>query len=99
MGSKLTVDNLKRLSGEARLIEGKDRLGLNHELGWPLVKFNRLDAATQVKALQNNCIDVHVAIPDCISNIPDSLLTSLILALDCNDNPIVKNIEDLESLA
>ena len=99
MDSKLAIDKLKRLSGETRLIEAEDRLGLNHKLGWALVEFNRLDVVTQVKALQDNSIDVHVAIPDCISYITDSLLTGLILALNCNHNPIVKNIEDLESLA
>ena len=52
MGSKLAIDKLERLNGEARLIEGEDRLGINHELGWALVKFNRLDEVTQVKALQ-----------------------------------------------
>jgi len=99
VGSKLAVDKLKRISGEARLIEGKDRLRLNHKLGWTLVEFYRLDVVTQVKALEDNSIDMHVTIPDCISDISDRLLTSLILTFYCNDNPIVKNVEDLESLA
>ena len=29
----------------------------------------------------------------------DSILTRLILLLDCNDNPVIKYVEDLKSLA
>ena len=97
--SQLAVDEGERVQREARLLNGENRASFDHVLRRPVIELDSLDVVCKVEVLQDHGLDVHLIASHSFLDLFDGSLAGLILSLDCDDDPVIEDIEDLESLA
>ena len=99
MRPQLAVHQREGFQRETRRLNAKDSLDLGHVLRGSFVELYRLYVAIQLQALQEDGLEVHLAVVDRLLDFLSCLLTCLILAFDGNDDPVIQDVEDLRRLA